>query len=510
MPCDCKRITFLYACRHKEREYHRCWRYNSKQLHPCVSMLFPACQASLIHIDIPRVCDVCFQYFSGKFGVKAAHRVSQRFLEYKQHKGLSREVLDPAAVPREAYISQYELFVLSNSGRKDKNQPFRPVSPMRATQPRAPPIVEPQRPPPVVHRTRRHDRPQPSCPIKSRFSPSGGTTSKKPPIPRKPVPARKPISGAIISRPLPRGMQPGSYIAALRNREAASAGIKAPVREYETTRPVENTEYNSYYQYPSVARGRPLSHSPLQPTPTRPTRPTRPRQLTRVAEDQNVRDRASECSLVKRITEAAETVTINGYPVIEEGSEISVPRISKAPKIPAWRRDTPHPEAGSHDSRRTRSDGHHTPPRRVEPMSLRTAPATFTRAKRSMDSLSSGPRSGSRDVVPVPPIRISGVRVPDSAHYYREHGIPSSAYLTESSNQDDEEEEEEEYRQKQQQGRDGAISPPAMLVSISSPSPEFSCAVQSCFCNDEDDDDDVCPSCRERRRLRRELQMKWI
>ncbi|KAI2634741.1 hypothetical protein GGS26DRAFT_522812 [Hypomontagnella submonticulosa] len=495
MPCDCRRITFRFACRHKEREYHRCWRYNSKKDYPCMGVLIPACQAFRLHTNVPRVCSECYDFFVDSFGTRAAHHVSQRFLEFKEHRGLSKQALDPATVPREAYVSSYEIAIIQRAGGRNTNQPFRAVSPMRATPARAP-LAEPQQPPPVVHRTRHSERSRPVCPIRAQLKSASTSTSGKKPISRKPVPTRNQDSKAVISRPVPRGIQPSSYKATIRNRGVASAAVGGPVREHATGQPIDLTdlvddaEPNSYYQYPPSARGRPLSHSPIQPMPRRPSGTQRPR------------DQHSDCSLVKRITEAAETVEIAGYPNPDDSDLPSVPQIGKAPKIPAWRQDTPHPEAGVRDSRRARSYGDSLSPRRLEPLPLRTAPATFTRTKRSTESLTSRPaRSPSRDVVPVPPVRTSGVRVPNSAHYYREQGVPSSAYLEESSNNDEDEE---------QQGRDGAYSPPAMLVSISTPSPAFSCAVQSCFCDAEDADDDVCPSCLERRRLRRRLQGKWI
>lgn len=235
----------------------------------------------------------------------------------------------------------------------------------------------------------------------------------------------------------------------------------------------------------SIYRGRPISRSPRQPVPLR-WKPG----------PKNPHKQPSECSLVKRITNVAETMQITGNSD-QEHEESSAPQIEEASatQVARWRPDAPIPIIAPM-RHRLRTLTSVPPPRKPEPSpALRSAPATsFIRTKSSMDSLRSpgiGPRRRpSRDSVPIPPPRSAGL------HSFNERGVPSAAFV------------EEENSEEEHQHPDTPYLSPSMLVSISRPSPTYSCAVQACYCNPEDTED--CPSCRERRRLETELSMKWI
>ncbi|KAI2619661.1 hypothetical protein GGR54DRAFT_639985 [Hypoxylon sp. NC1633] len=192
----------------------------------------------------------------------------------------------------------------------------------------------------------------------------------------------------------------------------------------------------------------PISHDrALTGTPLQP-KPLRSNQF---------KDSSSDCSLVKRFTEVAKRSEVPGSPNPEPEELPRVPEIRAPPKVPSWRADTPPPIIVED---RARSLAPRLRDRVPLATPLRTAPAT------------------------APPPRTAGIRAPTGV--YREQGVASASFA-------------------ERVGRRGS-----QLVLFRTPSPTFSCAVQSCFCTAEDTDDRVCPSCCARRRLERDLQMQWI
>ncbi|KAI1101513.1 hypothetical protein F4804DRAFT_315755 [Jackrogersella minutella] len=356
---------------------------------------------------------------------------------------------------------------------------------MRTTRSRSPLPPLPQQPQPVIHRNRQGDRHPSRSEARSKPT-SSNNPSKRKPIPRKPVPVRSKESKARSPSPAIRRIKLSDPTTGMYSTESFQAIPEHTVLEHGTNQPIDLSDLvenddTEYYSYDPVPRGRALSRSPQQPIPLR------SRQVRK-----DPRHQPSDSSLVKRITKMAETMEFTGYPNLERRDMPSVPKLTKAPKVPAWRKDTPHPAASS-KGKHARSQSALPISHMKEASSLRTAPATYVvRARASTDSLpggmtQTGPRS--RENSYLPPPRTAELRS------FREQGIPSAAFLREEIN-----------GEKIQTVHSGT----AMLVSISTPSPSYSCAVQSCYCTPEDEDDQVCPSCRERRRLERELQMKWI
>ncbi|KAI1803778.1 hypothetical protein F4811DRAFT_318283 [Daldinia bambusicola] len=475
MPCDCKRLTIRYACRHKEQEFYRCWKYNITQNYFCVGQMLSSCTPEHSSEFVHKVCHDCLDYFAQEFGHKAAVVVSAKFLEYKFNKGLNNQAIDPRTVSFNDYItSQASLQKLAENARLAETTRARAAEYAREAnagrrrrsslvQSAVPALdetfIEIQEPPPVVHRSRRHDSPQRrhrSQDIDAEDVSSRRKSVQKA-VRRKAVPTR-----SEFSRPTQSEHRPA-------------------VPEMMAGCPVVEVYTDVELDYPPTARGRPPSGPPVQP------KPIRPRTKSKVIEQKE-----SSCSLVQRITELAEKLDIEGYTRPKRESVPLVPILYRAPKVPTWRKDTPDPAYRSDpEGRRQKRVSFVVPPPVVQEPMIRTSPATFVRGKPSVDSLMVETGSVGASVVSIPPRRTTGVRMPDSAQFYHEHGIPSLAYIEEDS-------------------QDGDHEDRSTLVSISTPSPSFSCAVQSCFCDPDDPSDKGCLSCLERRRLESKWQMQWI
>ncbi|KAI2466490.1 hypothetical protein F4781DRAFT_352831 [Annulohypoxylon bovei var. microspora] len=487
MPCPCRRLTVRYACRHKEREFYKCWRYQFRRDYSCLGAFVSNCETEQMRIVVPRVCNKCLEYFLGAFDKESAYYVSKRFLEFKANNGLSKEVINPETINLAAYITSAELATLRACTPPSSGQPFRPRSPMRATQSRVPPPTELQQPEPVIHRNRHGDRHS----SRSKTRSKSAKPSKKKPIPRKPVPSQTKISKASISKPIAHWAVPSEPNTGGSNLESFPAIPENTVVEHGSNQPIDlsdlvENEYDDYVDYGAISHGRALNRTPYQPLPMR---------LNHAAKAP--RPQPSDSSLVKRITKLAETTEIMGYPNPEKRNLPSVPKLTKPPKVPTWRVETPHPEApadikGKGKQTRSQSAMLLSRPRDLSPLRRIPTPATATyirRARASSESPMPPMDTPLRDTLQLPPLRTAALKS------FRERGIPSAAFLL-----------EENIGDKIQT----VPSSPAVLVSVNTPSPSYSCAVQSCYCTPDEADNQVCPSCRERRRLERELQMKWI
>ncbi|KAI0848201.1 hypothetical protein F5Y00DRAFT_239419 [Daldinia vernicosa] len=487
MPCDCKRLTLRYACRHKEQEFYRCWRYNLIRSYFCVGRVLPGCDPVRSTVLIRGVCHDCLDFFAGEFGKKAAIPVSQKFIEYKFNNGLQNQAIDPRTVHRDEYTtSKAALRKLAEDAPEAENargaghakeaeiaaeakitrgrRSLRVPSTMSV--PRVPnnSPVGLRPPPPLVHRNRHQDQ--------HRKRPKAQSVHTDA-VPLRRESVRKPVNRNHL--PV---LNEYSYIISAQDGPFTSEMATCPVKEYGSNTPIDLSDLVSDdFDYPLSARGRPPSGPPVQPKPIRPKTRSHDLPLKR-----------SDCSLVRRITEQAEELDLQSHPDHENESLPSLPtfaKLQRAPKVPTWRKDTPAPAAGiAGEERKIKSVSFAEALNIEHAPRIRTAPATFIRTKPSADSLTV--ETGTLlDVVSIPPKRVSGVRATDSAAFYYERGIPSTAYMEEKSQDGDNDDHS------------------TMLVSISTPSPAFSCAVQSCFCNPEDSDDKVCLSCLERRRLER-------
>ncbi|KAI1648813.1 uncharacterized protein F4817DRAFT_55466 [Daldinia loculata] len=495
MPCDCKRLTLRYACRHKEQEFYRCWRYNLIRNYFCLGSMLSSCDPVRSSQSVQRVCHDCLDFFAEEFGKKAAIPVSQKFLEYKFNNGLYNQTIDPRTVHRDAYtISKAAFQKLAEGATEAKNvtearhareaentaeaeitrrrRSLRVPSTMEV--PRAPnnSPVGLRPPPPLVHRNRHHDQhhKRPKAQPTHTDAVSSRRNSGQNSVNRKYFPVPNEYSYVISA-------ETGPFVSEI--------GAGCPVREYGSNTPIDLSDLVSDdFDYPLSARGRPPSGPPVQPKPIRPKTRSYDLPLKR-----------SDCSLVQRITEQAEEFDVRSHPDHENETVSSLPtfpKLQRAPKVPTWRKDTPAPAAGIGGKEKIVKSVSFAEALNTEHAPrIRTAPATFIRTKPSVDSLMVETGT-SLDVVSIPPKRTSGVRALDSAIFYHERGIPSTAYMEEKSQDGDNDDQS------------------TMLVSISTPSPAFSCAVQSCFCNPEDSDDKVCLSCLERRQLERKWQMQWI
>ncbi|KAI0112914.1 hypothetical protein F4814DRAFT_326949 [Daldinia grandis] len=494
MPCDCKRLTLRYACRHKEQEFYRCWRYNLIRNYFCLGPMLSSCDPLRSSEVVHRVCHDCLDFFAEEFGKKAAIPVSRKFLEYKFNNGLHNQTIDPRTVPRDAYtISKAALRKLAQSatgaentretrhGRETEVAAEAGITrgrrslrvPSTTAVPRTPnnSPVELRHPPPLVHRNRHHDQ-----------------HHRRPKA--QPVhPDTVTLRGKSVRKSLDREYMPFpseySYLISAEAGPFVSVVAGCPVKEYGSNTPIDLSDLVSdEFDYPPSARGRPPSGPPAQPQPIRPR-----------TKSHHLPLKQSECSLIRRMTEQAEELDIQSHSDDENESLPNLPtfpKLQRAPKIPTWRKDTPAPAASiAGEERKVKSVSFAEALNIEHAPQIRTAPATFIRTKTSVDSLMV--ETGTLlDVVSIPPRRTCGVRAPDSAVFYHERGIPSTAYIEERSQDGDDDDES------------------TVLISISSPSPAFSCAVQCCFCNPEDSDDKVCLSCLERRRLERKWQMKWV
>ncbi|KAI1472345.1 uncharacterized protein F4812DRAFT_408560 [Daldinia caldariorum] len=421
---------------------------------------------------VHRVCHDCIDYFAQEFGHKAAVVVSAKFLEYKFNKGLNNQPIDPRTIPLDDYItSQASLQKEAENARLAETTRARAAEYAREAnvgrrrrsslvQNTVPDLddtfIEIQEPPPVVHRSRHHDSPQRRH--RSQDVDLDNVSSRRKPaqkaIRRKAVHVR-----SEFSHPAPSEHRPA-------------------VPEMMAGCPVVELYTDLEFDYPQTVRGRPLSGPPVQPKPIRPR-----------TKSKEIEQKESTCSLVQRITELAEDLEIEGY---TRPKRESVPILYRAPKVPTWRKDTPNPAYRSDtEERRPKRVSFVLPPPVVHEPQICTAPATFVRGKPSVDSLMVETGSVGASVISIPPRKATGVRMPGSAQYYHERGVPSLAYMEEDS-------------------QDGDHEDRSQLVSISTPSPSFSCAVQSCFCDPDDPSDKGCPSCLERRRLESKWQMKWI
>ncbi|KAI5867828.1 hypothetical protein GGS23DRAFT_612976 [Durotheca rogersii] len=458
-------------------------------------------------------------YFTKTFGGHAAPGVILKFLEYKDRRQPTKPV-DPEMVPSEVYITAAELAQLGVGTDTMSSQPFQQVSPMRTTQPRSLPLIHPQ-PSPAAHhsqtRERRRSRP------KAQVKPSAPSARVPSHIARKPLRrsrnanARKTKNGpSIIHCSIPEVPEERRTSDAIRP-ELAGAAEDGPLHH-----------------------GIPLTGTPEQPVPYRPRRsPREPHQ------------EISACSLIERITKAAETIRITSHASSESDDDLArIPKLSAAPRVPRWRVATPHPTVphptvGTH----VRSDDDDDEDIRVQhegaipvlltpgtsaahiASDIRTAPVRYACVRTapsaaSLTGVIEQVRARSADEIVIPPLpsAASGVhrpacqlrsdgsipsldaagRDPSSCEvaYFREHGVPPAAHLVEGNRSSSSGGSRHQSRT--------PLTAPGMLVTIRTPSPSYSCAVQSCFCTPSEADSKVCPSCRERRRLERELQMQWI
>ncbi|KAI8957104.1 hypothetical protein F5Y11DRAFT_340822 [Daldinia sp. FL1419] len=477
MPCHCKRLTIRYACRHKEQEFFRCWRYNFVKNYFCVGSMVPECDPVRSTEYVHKVCHDCLDYFSEEFGRTAAYSVSQKFLEYKYNNGMHNQAINPRTIPRDKYtVSQAALQRLTERVREDeiarsaenptmarrKLELFQVPSPREISRVlNDSPAMTPQLSRPVrrsrhqiiheercrAHRMDEHVVPLRRMPVYYRSAPINNTS---------------PYSSPSSSCPM-----------------IPETTVGSPVREHGTGTPIDLSDLvDDDFDDPPAARGKPPSGPPIQPRPIRPRAKTGP-----------LPSKRSDCSLVQRMTEKAEEIEMRGY---QQEDVIRVPAIKGAPKIPTWRTDSPNSAGGIDVLGQPMKTVSYVESKHVERIpKIRTAPAKFVRVKSSADSpmlKTASPVGG----VSIPRPRVSGVRLPNSMTFYHERGIPSDNYMEKDSQTGDDDDT------------------PSSLISVSTPPLAFSCGIQPCLYPSNGSNCNECFSCRERQRTERKWRVGWI
>ncbi|KAI6089309.1 hypothetical protein F4821DRAFT_61134 [Hypoxylon rubiginosum] len=603
MGCECVRISFHYACCHKRREIHPCWRRTFKKQNPCITMCLPQCEYERVVRKINRVCEKCLEYFVVQFGEKAAKTISDEFVSYKAFIGRRKELILPEQIPHDSYLT--EGFLRQAGAKIPINKqpcrnppmsmgPVSPVSPIpanveewwehkKARQAREKanaesrqlpnPLSPYQLPPSTYHPTKserpeRHERRrnQPSKPAKSSKTTSKSSSAK----------ILKPRRGA---RKAEAATKPSNDIGM-----DGTPLVTIPAMVYPIANNLQSHRWSTLQginESPEDVDERILHGIPRNATPMQP-KPLTAKQALR--EQRQTRPQDSECSLVKRFNAAAEQteaklleeerkrpesgasteteVSPRTSPQEEGSCDIKATEVSKdlkpltefklnpSPKIPCWRGTTkprseqdtilgtilignvPEPKSRRMDKARGRGKGKgNLPPITVrsEPSPSRSSPSPILASPSVATPLRSAPlyvvcdsgsplsgralarasirtpKSGSSSSL-MPPRR----RTPGVSPSFMERGIPTPSYLQESF---------EMHRRAPSFSSVSSVSSgsaysdcvtPPMLVSINEPSREYTCASQTCWCRPEDADADVCPSCKERRRLERELNMEWI
>ncbi|KAI0894084.1 hypothetical protein F4806DRAFT_130156 [Annulohypoxylon nitens] len=525
MPCTCKRLTLRYACRHKEREYDRCWRYQFRKDYPCFGSVIGDCEAEPARTNVLRVCNRCFDFFFDTFGKRAAYHVSRKFLEYKENNGLRREVIEPETVPPEAYISTGELASLDPKTPYWRGQPFRPRTPMTATHPRDLPPTPPRpirSPEPVVHRNRHGDRGPLRSKSRSKSRSRSGKRSKKAPIPRKPLPSRKlskkDISGPILQKPLPDIEFINSMPTGGSDFQSFPAIPDNAVLEHRTNQPLdlsdliddEDDDELEERSYP------PMSPKTLRKELMRHRNKHAPRRSAVYELHHNVLGYLPlksapinmEALNAMKAAQKGEPDKITGIPNPEGKDLPCVPKLENAPKVPAWRVDIPsskHSKPTNANTEpksripipRSQSAGPALRSQKFSPVPSIKVPASATatylaRSRRpSREQHTASKATPVRTFLQVPPL-------PPTAglNGFLERGLPSAAFAR-----------EENFGDKIPSAKES----PDVLLSVSTISPAYSCAVQSCYCSESGEGENlVCPSCTERQRLESQLHAKWL
>ncbi|KAI0172448.1 hypothetical protein GGR52DRAFT_544640 [Hypoxylon sp. FL1284] len=504
MTCGCTRVTIRYACRHKRREYRACWRRELREDNSCVAIFFPKCHYDLVATKITRVCDRCMDYFVVHFGEIAAHSVSEKFIEYKTFMGLHKKVVHPEAVAHECYLT--EMFLqMAGATILRGGQPL-----MNPHEPTEDDAANPEEW--WALRKARRARAEGNAAL-HQHQVLETQTSTAPP--RLPEPIVRPTStkafmaeqgtrgtrGAGAARPIHVGQSRGEV-----------PFVSIPAMVYQIPKHLQSHGAAALPNMPqineevdqAILHGIPLSRTPHQPKPVS-TKEARRRPT----------QKGSDCSLVKRFNKIVDKKPSDE--TIDIGYNQSVPKLTSAPKVPSWREGASSPnseasgsEAGYQVTDRGKGKGKEkaTSSQSSSPI-LAALSVALPPGSTPMYVVCDSPPPGEapvRSSVKPPTRREGGADgVADSMNnWFLEKGLAAPGFLNRS------------MKVKNSAGSISSSeslcssSPPPTLVSISTPSPTFSYATQSCFCLPNDADHEVCPACRERRRLERELEIDWL
>ncbi|KAI1185200.1 hypothetical protein F5B17DRAFT_432797 [Nemania serpens] len=116
--------------------------YQLRQEGSCWSLCFPSCRAIVQRQQVGRVCRGCEGYFYDKYGSSHYKKFIQNFLEYKEAMGWGTTVIDPRTVPQGLLLNRQSApaalgtaagFLGIGRGRgrgRGLGQPFQPHRPM--------------------------------------------------------------------------------------------------------------------------------------------------------------------------------------------------------------------------------------------------------------------------------------------------------------------------------------------------------------------------------------------
>ncbi|KAI1110695.1 hypothetical protein F5Y14DRAFT_428044 [Nemania sp. NC0429] len=130
--CGCKSETVLAQCRHKERLFERCLAYQLREQGSCLASCVPSCNAQHRKYRTDRVCRDCLHYFHETYGKDQYLKFIQHFLDYKESMGWGTTAIDPRTVPRALLLNRQAAPAgVQGVGRgRGQGQPFQPHQPM--------------------------------------------------------------------------------------------------------------------------------------------------------------------------------------------------------------------------------------------------------------------------------------------------------------------------------------------------------------------------------------------
>jgi hypothetical protein len=560
------RITYICACAHKERSLERCIFYQMRKDGSWFTCCLPACKTERKRIPLQRVCRDCRGYFFEKFGRRHYQRFIEHFLSYKGRMGWASTAIDPKTIPREVLVNR-------NRGQGDREdregrghgQPFQVHQPMQifisggddeAAAGRTEKINDLRQGTPYPHtvdsvdlteqgalepddyyveeipsRPEQVSGPGPKRAISPYFPWAPGTTMPMPmPIDHlgklfvvgdfadeddeeggMHLPSPSPILANFPRLPSP-APEP-KY-----GSKTHARGLVVPELAHLATRaaPRRARAENQHQTVVQEMRSRPELQHPQPKIPKlRHAKPERvpPRVLKQISS-------FSPVSLVRRLGERAENIEIPNYQYVEyKGNLVPVLRSPPEGGRGGRRQSSPIiPMSASSPNSDEEEElaGILRHPRAIDVLNqpvdiaidAHDVPDTLVPGANHDNGDYSPSSFVTTEVIP-PPRRLSGILIPSAsgccaAHgdkydhgcvncrgsYFRERGLPSDDHI-------------EECR--------SATLTKTPMVSVKTPKRRYSCAVQSCYCDDEGKSKgEKCLSCQERDEITRNLKMGWV
>ncbi|KAI0388956.1 hypothetical protein F5Y17DRAFT_165397 [Xylariaceae sp. FL0594] len=105
--CECRVITKLCTCRHKERIRYRCYWNQLRRSKSCLSALAvfaPSCHPHRERHRVERICIECRDFFYRTYGRAQYKEFAKIFLAYKESRGWHKTAIDPRTIPHEVLV----------------------------------------------------------------------------------------------------------------------------------------------------------------------------------------------------------------------------------------------------------------------------------------------------------------------------------------------------------------------------------------------------------------------